>query len=126
MLKKPKPKTPRNDFERGIHKDLKRKKSKFKYESERFAYVLACSYTPDWVIDTPTGKIYVESKGYFRPTHKRTMVAVKKQHPELDIRILFYVPCSPKQMKINERWAIRNGFRYAFGKTIPKEWLDGL
>ena len=81
---------------------------------------MAGHYIPDFIITTPTGKIYVEAKGYLRPEHKRKMVAVKKQHPNLDIRILFY-----SGTKGNIRWAERNGFKYAVEK-IPREWMKGL
>lgn len=92
----------------------------YTYESEKIPYVLARHYIPDYIVLTPSGKIYIECKGYFRPEHKAKMIAVKKQHPELDIRILFYAP-----NKKYEKWAVKNGFKYAFS-DIPKEWLDGL
>jgi len=110
----------RNKFEKKIYLLLKKNKVVFKYESEKFPYILARHYTPDFVIYTPTGKVYIELKGYLRPEHKAKMCAVKRQHPELDIRILFYAP-----NKKNEKWAVKNGFRYAF-ETIPKEWIQGL
>jgi hypothetical protein len=46
------------------------------------------------------------------------MVAVKRQHPELDIRLVFY-----SASKTNLAFAERHGFKYAV-ETIPKEWLD--
>jgi predicted nuclease of restriction endonuclease-like RecB superfamily len=96
---------------------LKRAKVGVKYEAEKIPYVIAGHYKPDFIIETPSGKIYIEAKGYFRPEHKRKMAAVKRQHPEKDIRIVFY-----RKSKSNERWAIKHGFPYSFA-TIPKEWL---
>jgi predicted nuclease of restriction endonuclease-like RecB superfamily len=93
---------------------------KFKYEGVKIPYVLAGHYLPDFIIEGRFGKIYIETKGYLRPEHKRKMVAVKKQHPEIDLRILFY-----KEDKKNGKWAEKKGFRFAFG-TIPKSWLEGL
>lgn len=61
--------------------------------------------------------MYIETKGYFRPEAKRKLVAVKKLHPAIDIRILFYA-YKPKDI----RWAERNGFVWAV-ETIPQEWL---
>lgn len=110
----------RNKFERDIGAQLERAGTSFKYEKVKLPYVLACTYIPDFIIDTPTGKVYIEAKGYFRPEHKVKMKAVKKQHPEIDLRILFYAP-----NKVNIRWAEKNGFRYAIS-TIPKEWLEGF
>jgi hypothetical protein len=110
----------RNKFETKIYKQLKRAKVQFKYESEKITYLIAGHYLPDFVISTALGKIYIETKGYLRPEHKRKMCAVKKLHPELDIRILFY---SRKEKDI--KWAERNGFKWAID-TIPKDWLDGF
>lgn len=99
---------------------MKRAKVKFGYECERITYLLSGYYLPDFVIQTPSGKVYVETKGYLRPEHKRKMVAVKKLHPEIDLRILFY---SHKPQYI--RWAEKAGIKWAVD-TIPKEWLDGF
>lgn len=110
----------KNKFERRIYAQIKRAKLLFAYESERIPYVLSGHYIPDFIIDTPTGKLYIETKGYFRPEAKRKLVAVKRQHPELDIRILFY-----SLNKSYVKWSTRYGFKWAVG-TIPKEWLQGL
>lgn len=107
----------RNNFEERIFQFLGLSHVKVSYETEKIPYVLAGHYIPDFIITTTSGKIYVETKGYFRPEAKRKMAAVKRQHPELDIRILFY-----KYSTINARWAERNGFVYAF-EHIPAEWL---
>ncbi len=110
----------RNAFEKKIERQLKRAKSVFTYETEKIPYVLAGHYIPDFIVTTPLGKLYIETKGYFRPEHKRKMVAIRRQHPNLDIRLLFYA-----RTKANVRWAERYGFKYAFEK-IPSEWLKGL
>jgi len=110
----------RNKFEARIYQQLKNAKVPFKYESERVPYVIAAHYIPDFILSTRLGKVYVEAKGYLRPEHKRKMVAVKRQHPELDIRILFY-----SRNKNFIKWAEKNGFRYAVDK-IPTEWLEGM
>lgn len=109
----------RNKFEKKIEQQLKKLKANFKYESEKIPYVLAGHYIPDFIISTDLGKVYVEAKGYFRPEAKRKMVAVKRQHPELDIRIVFY-----NSSKTNIRWAERYGFKYSISE-IPKEWCYG-
>lgn len=92
----------------------------FSYESQKIPYVLAGHYIPDFVLKTPTGLLYIEAKGYLRPEHKRKMVAVKRQHPDKDIRILFY-----RRTTGNVKWAERNGFKYAIEK-VPLEWLKGM
>ncbi len=108
---------PRNKFEKRVEAQLKRAKVVFSYETEKFPYILARHYTPDFIITTKSGKIYVECKGYFRAEDKAKMRAVKKFHPEMDLRILFYAP-----NKQYIRWAEKNGFKYAI-KKLPREWL---
>lgn len=110
----------RNKFETRIFRQLKRSRISFKYEGEKIAYVLAGHYVPDFIIQTPTGLLYIEAKGYLRPEHKRKMVAVKKQHPSLDIRILWY-----SYNIRNIKWADKVGFKWAI-ETIPVEWLEGM
>ena len=82
-------------------------------------------YTPDFVITRNNSTLlYLETKGYFRAEARTKMRAVKKYHPDLDIRIVFQ-----KNLVINKRtdftymkWAERNNFPAAVGH-IPKEWL---
>jgi predicted nuclease of restriction endonuclease-like RecB superfamily len=119
-LRKQRTKKVRNKFEKKTERQLKRAKVRFGYETEKIPYVLAGHYIPDFIISTPTGRLYIECKGYFRPEHKRKMVAVKRQHPNLDIRIVFY-----RGTPGNIRWAERYGFKYSIEK-IPEEWLRGL
>ena len=108
----------RNKFETRIHNQLRRARINFKYESEKIPYVLARHYIPDFILETKSGKIYIECKGYLRDEHKAKLIAVKRQHPAVDLRIVFY-SFNKKYVK----WAERNGFVYAIEK-IPKEWLN--
>src|SRR6266566_2033107 len=120
MILKKRKKKPRNKFEKTLNSQLKRSKLSYEYETERIPYVLARHYIPDFIIKTIRGKIYVEGKGRLRPDDRAKMAAVKRQHPNLDIRIVF---CA--YSKTNVRWAKKLGFKYAI-KRIPKEWLNGL
>lgn len=119
-MKKTSLKKPRNKFEYLIQSQLRRAKATFLYESEHLAYVLARHYIPDFIVYTPNGKVYIECKGYLRPEDKCKLVAIKRQHPEIDLRILFYA-----LNKSYIKWAEKNGLRWAVGK-LPKEWLKGL
>lgn len=110
----------KNKFEIKINRQLKRSKLIYKYESERIPYVLARHYIPDFIVQTITGYLYIECKGHLRREDKAKLVAVKRQHPEKDIRIVFY-----KRTVQSVRWAEKNGFKYAIDK-IPSEWLRGL
>ena len=107
----------RNKFEKRIYADLKAKKIKFRYESEKIPYLISGHYVPDFILTTRAGKIYVETKGHFRPEAKRKMAAVKRLNPNLDIRLLFY-----SYSKSSVKWCVKNNFPYAIG-DIPDEWL---
>lgn len=114
-----KKKLPRNKFETKLFKQLKKSKVLFSYETEKIAYHWVGHYIPDFIVQTPLGKIYIEAKGHFRPEAKRKMAAVKKLNPQLDIRIIFY----SKKLK-DIKWAERHGFKWSI-EAIPTEWLDG-
>ena len=111
----------RNKFETTLHKFLKKqKKIKVSYESEKLPYVIHGNYIPDFILRGTHKTLFIEAKGHFRPEAKRKMVAVKKQHPELDIRFVFY------SRKVSDiRFAERYGFPYAIG-NIPQEWVAEL
>ena len=109
----------RNKFEKRTFDHLDREGIEFDYEIENLSYTLKGFYKSDFTVFCKNGKkIIIETKGYFRPEDKRKMVAVKKQHPDLDIRLLFYAP-----NKSYQRWAIKYGFPFAV-REIPPEWLE--
>ena len=56
---------------------------KIKIEWEDLAYR---TYTPDFILDNG---IIIETKGRFIALDRRKHLAIKRQHPELDIRFIF-------------------------------------
>lgn len=113
-------KKPRNKFESRIARQLKRSRVVYSYESERLPYTLSRKYIPDFIIEVSGHKIYIETKGYLRPEDKSKLRAVKQQHPDLDIRLVFY-----REVPSQIRWAEKNGFPYACIK-IPREWFKSV
>lgn len=129
----------RSGLEARIAKQLTDAKVPFKFEESKLQYFLkvrkgSCEdcgstlvlqehwYTPDFEL-TDSG-IIVETKGLFSSKDRTKMRAVKAQHPELDIRMLFY-----SNGKLNkgkplkyEDWCQKYGFKYAF-KTLPLDWM---
>lgn len=95
------------------------------YECVKLKYMLPekeRTYTPDWQL--PSGVI-VETKGRFLTADRQKMLAVKAQHPTLDIRFVF----SSSKTRISKvshttygMWAEKHGFPYA-DKDIPDAWL---
>jgi len=121
----------RNRFEQQTAEDLASHKSSFVYEKTKFPYTVPGTYLVDFTIIKRSGNVmHIETKGNglsFDGHVKRKMIAVKKAHPNLDLRILFYSDgkCGPKRkdgsfMRQSD-WAKKYGFPYAI-KTIPEEW----
>ena len=93
---------------------------KIKIEWEDLRYR---TYTPDFELDNG---IFIETKGIFDNEDRRKHLAIKEQHPELDIRFVF----SNAKAKINKgakqrnfEWCEKNGFKWAH-RIIPEEWLQ--
>ncbi len=92
---------------------------KLKIEWEDLAYR---TYTPDFVLDNG---IIIETKGLFIASDRRKHIAIKKQHPKLDIRFVF--TNSKRKLRKGAKssyaeWCIRYGFRYC-DRVVPEDWL---
>ena len=92
---------------------------KIKIEWEDLAYR---TYTPDFIL---YNGIIIETKGRFIASDRRKHLAIKKQHPDLDIRFIF----TNSRNKLRKgakssygEWCIKYGFRY-FDRIIPEDWL---
>lgn len=123
----------KNKFEIVTGEFLTKKKVKFEYETEKLEYTITANYIPDFIVTTKSGKkIYIETKGNGRSwdgAARRKLVAVKKQHPELDIRLVFWSDgkfgASRKDgtRQTQSSWAGKNGFKWAI-REIPNAWLQ--
>ena len=90
-----------------------------KIEWEDLAYR---TYTPDFVL--PNG-IIIETKGIFTAADRRKHLAIKKQHPKLDIRFVF----ENHRRKLRKgakstygEWCDKHGFM-CYNRIVPEEWL---
>ena len=91
---------------------------KVKIEWEDLAYR---TYTPDFIL---YNGIIIETKGRFIASDRRKHLAIKKQHPNLDIRFIF----TNSKNKLSKgakssygEWCIKHGFRY-YDRVIPEDW----
>ena len=97
------------------------------YETEKLPYTVEYVYVPDFIISFKDGrKIYLEAKGYFDTIDRRKLVAVRKQNPDIDIRLVFQAnnkihKASPTRYS---DWCEKHNFKYCI-KEIPVEWLKG-
>lgn len=113
----------RSGLEEEIAKQLEASHVDYEYEKERISYQRTCFYVPDFKL--PNG-IYIEAKGRFTSDDRGKLLKVKKQHPDLDIRLVF----SRSKAKLSKdskttygQWCERWGFPYS-DKQIPEEWLS--
>ena len=73
------------------------------------------TYTPDFVLNNG---IIIETKGMFTAADRRKHLAVKRQHPQLDIRFVF----ENSRRKLRKGAKSKYGFRY-YDRIIPEDWL---
>lgn len=121
-----------------VAEDLHERGVKFTYESESFnwveelprAFCGTCgtkrcfvhrSYTPDLFLSSG---IILEIKGNFTSHDRKIAAAMKTQHPELDIRMVFQRDnwlTRRRKTKYSD-WCDSKGIKYCVGK-VPEEWL---
>lgn len=110
----------RSGFERTLDLQLKKSGVAYTYETLKIPYITEGVYNPDFILNNG---IIIEAKGKLDESDRRKMIAVKKQHPELDIRFVFQVAKNKivRGKQTNAQWAEKNGFPWADGE-IPEEW----
>lgn len=99
-------------------------KVKYGYESIKIEWedLAYRTYTPDFIL---YNGIIIETKGRFLAADRRKHIAIKKQHPKLDIRFVFTnsrAKLSKGAKSSYAEWCIKNGFRY-YDRIIPEDWL---
>lgn len=117
--------TYRSGLEKVVAEYLKQHQKQLRYEELKIEWrdLRYRTYTPDFVLDNG---IIIETKGIFDNEDRRKHVAVRDQHPELDIRLVF----SNAKAKLYKgskttyaMWCEKQGFQYSH-RVIPPEWLD--
>lgn len=129
----------RSKYEERVHANARADGVVLTYEPARFGYAhpvrqgtcTKCgakntvtrpsTYIPDFGLSNGS---YVEAKGKFTPANRTRMVAFKAARPDLTVRILFMRDnwLTKKHVTKYSDWARDNGFEYAIGDRIPREW----
>jgi len=130
----------RSGFEERIAKELDDAGVTYEYESTAFRYeeplrknLALCgdcgsrrllrtgSYTPDFKLSSG---LYIETKGRFTAADRRKMKAMKTQHPEVEIVMLFMRDnaLSRKSRTFYSDWCMENDYDFSIG-TLKQEWL---
>ena len=95
----------------------------FQYESEKLGYTIEHTYTPDFVLPNYT---YLEAKGYWDPADRRKILAVKRDNPGIDIRMVFQSPyntISKRSKTTYAKWCEKHDIPWSSYQNIPIEWL---
>ena len=97
---------------------------KFEYESIKIEWedLAYRTYTPDFILNNG---IIIETKGRFLASDRKKHIAIKKQHPDLDIRFVFTNSRTRLQKGAKSsygQWCDKHGFRY-YDRIIPEDWL---
>ena len=114
----------RSGLEENIAKQIKQAKHRVRYEEVKIKWVdfSIRSYTPDFILDNG---IILEVKGFWSTADRRKHAEIKKQHDDLDIRLVFE----------NSRRKIRKGSKTTYGgwcekknivycdRVVPQNWL---
>ena len=112
----------RSMFEVNFAASLKARGVEAVYEPEKLPYTLHYDYVPDFKL---SNGVYLECKGKLDPDSRRKMLAVKRQHPSLDIRFVF-MRASNRLRKGSKttyaQWAESHGFKWCEGMP-PKDWF---
>lgn len=115
----------RSGLEHVVRDSLQKRKCKAQYECFKIEWedLMYRKYTPDFLL--PNG-IIIETKGRFTPADRMKHLAIKKQHPQLDIRFVF----SNSNSKLRKGakttygdWCEKHGFLYA-DKDVPDDWIQ--
>ena len=112
----------RSGLELKISEYLQGLKIKFVYEGIKIEWEDR-TYTPDFVLHNG---IIIETKGRFTAADRRKHLAIKKQHPKLDIRFVFTNSKSKLRKGAKSSyadWCIKYDFRY-YDRIIPEDWLN--
>lgn len=113
----------RSKFEKKVYENAGKGRVAYEPTTPVIVYTTSSRYIPDFAL--PNG-VLVESKGYFDPRARAKMLAVARQNPELDIRILFQRASNRLTKSKNSitygQWATKHGFPWHEGDSIPEEW----
>ena len=95
----------------------------YEYETEKLSYTIEHNYTPDFVLPN---YVYLETKGYWDAADRRKVLAVKRDNPEVDLRMVFQSPyntISKKSKTTYAKWCEKHGIPWTAYHEISLDWL---
>jgi hypothetical protein len=114
----------RSGLENEIAEYLKDHQEKVRYERLKIEWedLRYRTYTPDFILDNG---IIIETKGIFDTEDRRKHLAIREQHPELDIRFVFSNSKAKLYKGAKSRyceWCDKHEFKWEH-RIIPEAWL---
>jgi predicted nuclease of restriction endonuclease-like RecB superfamily len=113
----------RSKFEESIANLLEGLGVSYEYESTKVPYTIQHNYNPDFALPN---HVYLEAKGYWDPKDRRKVLAVKRDNPDLDLRMVFQSPfnkISKKSKTTYAQWCERHDIPWTSYHDIPLDWL---
>ena len=95
----------------------------YEYESTRVPYTIQHHYCPDFILPN---HVLLETKGDWDAADRRKIKAVKKDNPDLDLRMVFQAPfnkISKKSKTTYAMWCDKHDIPWTSFHNIPIEWL---
>ena len=95
----------------------------YEYESKRVPYTIQHHYCPDLLLPN---HVYLETKGYWDAADRRKILSVKKDNPDIDLRMVFQSPyntISKKSKTTYAQWCDKHDIPWTAYHEIPLEWL---
>lgn len=110
----------KSKFEKHFANLLDSNDIKFKYESAKLPYITSHNYSPDFEI---APGVFLETKGFWRAADRAKILAVKKQHPDKTIIMVFQDP-HKKISKVSKtsyaEWATKHDIQW----IVPSNLTD--
>ena len=113
----------RSKLEEKVATLLKELGVSYEYESTQVPYVIQHNYTPDFLLPN---HVYLETKGYWDAADRRKVLAVKRDNPLIDLRMVFQSPyntISKKSKTTYAKWCDKHNIPWTAYHEIPLEWL---
>ena len=113
----------RSKLEERVAELLDSLKISYEYESTKVPYTIQHNYNPDFVLPN---HVHLETKGYWDPSDRRKVLAVKRDNPDLDLRMVFQAPynkISKKSKTTYAQWCEKHDIQWTSFHNIPLEWL---
>ena len=95
----------------------------YEYESKKISYVIQHHYTPDFILPN---HVILECKGYWDAAYSRKIKTIKKDNPDIDLRMVFQAPfntISKKSKTTYAQWCDNLGIPWTSFTNIPLDWL---